>query len=100
MCSVSDTILVTDPPFGGRVEPISDTFLKMNKDFKKVHKTEQDLPMFWIFPYFMEPHILNSMENFSMLDYKVDYENHPLFQGKGGRKFGSPVRIFTNLEPR
>ncbi|XP_044758555.1 rRNA N6-adenosine-methyltransferase ZCCHC4 [Coccinella septempunctata] len=98
--NVSDTILITDPPFGGRVEPIADTLSKLNDEFKRVHKTDQDLPMFWIFPYFMEPYILNWMEDFSMLDYKVDYENHPLFQkGKGARKFGSPVRIFTNLEP-
>ncbi|KAL3274192.1 hypothetical protein HHI36_015609 [Cryptolaemus montrouzieri] len=96
--SASDTILITDPPFGGRIEPIADTLKKINNKFKRINRTENDLPIFWIFPYFMESHILNGMDNFSMLDYKVDYENHPLFQkGKKGRKFGSPVRIFTNL---
>lgn len=49
----------------------------------------------------MESHILNSFPNFSMLDYKVDYDNHSLFTEKpSGRKNGSPVRIFTNITPR
>ncbi|KAK9883556.1 hypothetical protein WA026_001734 [Henosepilachna vigintioctopunctata] len=96
----SDTILITDPPFGARVEPIAYTLKKISKKFNKMHKAN-DLPIFWIFPYFMESHILNTFENFNMLDYKVDYENHPLFQsGKKGRKHGSPVRIFTNLAPK
>lgn len=34
----------------------------------------------WIFPYFMEPMIIDSYSSMSMLDYKVDYDNHPLFQ--------------------
>jgi hypothetical protein len=33
----------------------------------------------WIFPYFMEPQVLASCPDFTMLDYKVDYDNHPLF---------------------
>jgi hypothetical protein len=33
----------------------------------------------WIFPYFMEPQVLASCPDFSMLDYKVNYDNHPLF---------------------
>lgn len=33
----------------------------------------------WIFPYFMEPQVLASCQDFTMLDYKVDYDNHTLF---------------------
>ncbi|CAB1414009.1 unnamed protein product [Pleuronectes platessa] len=35
-----------------------------------------------------------------MLDYQVDYDNHPLYKhGKTGRK-QSPVRLFTNICPK
>ncbi|KAB5555843.1 hypothetical protein PHYPO_G00038820 [Pangasianodon hypophthalmus] len=35
-----------------------------------------------------------------MLDYQVDYDNHPLYKhGTTGRK-QSPVRLFTNLCPK
>lgn len=94
-------MLVTDPPFGGRTEPISVTLNSINELYKTLNKTEKDLPIFWIFPYFMEPQIVNHLPNFHMLDYKVEYENHSLFQtGPKGRKKGSPVRIFTNVDPR
>lgn len=57
--------------------------------------------VFLIFPYFMERQILNRLPDYSMLDYKVDYDNHPLFQdGPKGRKQGSPVRLFTNVDAR
>lgn len=91
-----NVVLITDPPFGGRIEPLAQTFTTIRKQWKK-----GDLSMFWIFPYFMEPQIKNSLPNFSMLDYKVEYDNHPLFQsGPKGRKYGSPVRIFTNVSPK
>jgi hypothetical protein len=92
---------VLDPPFGGRVEPLAHTINQINQKYKQLNKTERDLAVFWVFPYFMEPQILNSLPDFVMLDYKVDYENHPLFQdGVRARKFGSPVRIFTNMDAR
>ncbi|XP_068914450.1 rRNA N6-adenosine-methyltransferase ZCCHC4 [Tenebrio molitor] len=97
--SNSDPVLVLDPPFGGRVEPLAHTINQINQKYKQLNKTERDLAVFWVFPYFMEPQILNSLPDFVMLDYKVDYENHPLFQdGVRARKFGSPVRIFTNVD--
>ncbi|XP_062603502.1 rRNA N6-adenosine-methyltransferase ZCCHC4-like [Saccostrea cucullata] len=46
----------------------------------------------------MEKRIIDSFEDFQMLDYKVDYDNHQLFQGDV-KKYGSPVRIFTNVPP-
>lgn len=90
-----------DPPFGGRVELLAQTVKTIDALYKKLNKVDDDLNIFWIFPYFMEPQIKNSLPNFTMLDYKVDYDNHPLFQqGNKGRKHGSPVRIFTNCDPR
>lgn len=92
---------MTDPPFGGRIEPIVVTLTCINELYKKLNMVNNDLPMFWIFPYFMEPQILNHCPNFQMLDYKVEYENHSSFQtGPKGRKQGSPVRIFTNVDSR
>lgn len=85
-----------DPPFGGRVEPLADTVNAIMKVYKN-----GKLPVFWVFPYFMEQHLFNNFPDFTMLDYKVDYDNHPLFKkDEKGRKFGSPVRIFTNVDPK
>lgn len=93
--------LVMDPPFGGRVEPLADTVNAIIQGYQKLNNVEDKMPIFWMFPYFMETHILNSLPDFVMLDYKVDYDNHPLFtKDEKGRKYGSPVRIFTNVDPR
>ncbi|CAG9865183.1 unnamed protein product [Phyllotreta striolata] len=91
-------VLITDPPFGGRTEMLSATFKRINEDYKRLNKTESNLPMFWIYPYFMEPQIVNYMPDFAMSDYKVDYENHCSFQNsRRGKIQGSPIRIFTNV---
>lgn len=87
-----------DPPFGGRLEPIASTLKIIEADYQRLNETENGLPVFLFFPYFMEPQILNSLSDYNMADYKVDYDNHSLFKdGSKGRKFGSPVRVFTNL---
>ncbi|XP_018428765.1 PREDICTED: zinc finger CCHC domain-containing protein 4 [Nanorana parkeri] len=94
-------IMVTDPPFGGLVEPLSFSFKKMSEMWRTPSNTGSsiELPTFWIFPYFFESRILQSSAGFSMLDYQVDYDNHTVYKhGKTGRK-QSPVRIFTNLSP-
>ncbi|XP_060596629.1 rRNA N6-adenosine-methyltransferase ZCCHC4-like [Ruditapes philippinarum] len=57
----------------------------------------EKMPVFWFFPYFMEQRVVTPTSGYTMLDYKVDYDNHALFKGEKGRKKGSPVRIFTNL---
>ncbi|XP_011165314.2 rRNA N6-adenosine-methyltransferase ZCCHC4 [Solenopsis invicta] len=108
-----DTYLICDPPFGGRLEPISYTI----KTISDLHRTlnrrfynDNDnffLKVMFIFPYFMEHimreksnpvHETGGLRNLNMSDYKVDYDNHPLFiSEKHGRKQGSPVRIFTNI---
>ncbi|XP_036620539.1 rRNA N6-adenosine-methyltransferase ZCCHC4 isoform X2 [Trichosurus vulpecula] len=95
-------ILVTDPPFGGLVEPLAVTFRKfmdMWREEQSPDNNSKELPLFWIFPYFFESRILQFFPSFSMLDYQVDYDNHALYKhGKTGRK-QSPVRIFTNIPP-
>ncbi|POI22431.1 hypothetical protein CIB84_013821, partial [Bambusicola thoracicus] len=95
-------IMVADPPFGGLVEALASSFKKlmaMWKDTGKGGNKNQEMPMFWIFPYFFESRILEFFPSFSMMDYQVDYDNHALYKhGKTGRR-QSPVRIFTNLSP-
>lgn len=82
------------------MEPLAETVKRIDSQFKQVNNTSEDLPVFWVFPYFMESHLKNSLPSLSMLDYKVDYDNHPLFtSGPKARKHGSPVRIFTNVSP-
>lgn len=93
--------MVMDPPFGGMVEALAASVRSTEKTWQKLsgHNNEQRLPVFWFFPYFMERRIIDCCPTFTMLDYKVDYENHVLFTGEKGRKRGSPVRIFTNVSP-
>uniref|UniRef100_UPI00398E727E rRNA N6-adenosine-methyltransferase ZCCHC4 isoform X1 n=1 Tax=Pristiophorus japonicus TaxID=55135 RepID=UPI00398E727E len=95
-------IMVTDPPFGGLVEALAHSFKKIVGIWKTSQNKadDEELPIFWIFPYFFEPRILQCFPTFSMLDYQVDYDNHALYKhGNSGRK-QSPVRIFTNLPPK
>ncbi|KAM9286668.1 rRNA N(6)-adenosine-methyltransferase ZCCHC4 isoform 2-T2 [Cariama cristata] len=95
-------IMVTDPPFGGLVGALASSFKKLMAMWKETEKeghNNQEMPVFWIFPYFFESRILEFFPRFSMMDYQVDYDNHALYKhGKTGRK-QSPVRIFTNLTP-
>ncbi|XP_026488135.2 rRNA N6-adenosine-methyltransferase ZCCHC4 [Vanessa tameamea] len=90
--------IAIDPPFGGRVEPIIQTIKELSELYNKVCEGDgKILPVIWAFPYFAEPYITNMMPEIKMHDYQVEYQNHKKFQNKGGRKFGSPVRFFTNL---
>jgi hypothetical protein len=57
----------------------------------------------WIFPYFMEMYVTKFMPELQMIDYHIGYENHEVYnndKGGKGRKQGSPVRIFTNINAR
>uniref|UniRef100_A0AAY4A1L0 rRNA N(6)-adenosine-methyltransferase ZCCHC4 n=1 Tax=Denticeps clupeoides TaxID=299321 RepID=A0AAY4A1L0_9TELE len=89
-------VMVTDPPFGGLVKPLAHSFRQISETWRRL----PEMPMVWIFPYFFEQRIRECLPTFNMLDYQVDYDNHPLYKhGKTGRK-QSPVRLFTNLSPR
>lgn len=93
-----NSVILIDPPFGGRTEPISQTLDKINSDSKKINDSKRNMPILFFMPYFMEPHIKNHMPDLQMSDYKVDYDNHSCFTSRPkGRKHGSPVRIFTNI---
>ncbi|KAL6118944.1 zcchc4 [Pungitius sinensis] len=96
-------VMVADPPFGGLVTPLANSFSLISQEWRKLQSSDCsniDIPMMWIFPYFFEPRILQSLPSCTMLDYQVDYDNHPLYKhGKTGRK-QSPVRVFTNISPR
>lgn len=90
--------IFTDPPFGCRTEPLVLTLRTLSRTYKQINKSYDILPMFWVFPYFMEMYITMEMPEMEMLDYKVDYTNHETYHsGHNGRKQGSPVRLFTNV---
>ncbi|KOB67332.1 Zinc finger CCHC domain-containing protein 4, partial [Operophtera brumata] len=94
------TCIVMDPPFGGRVEPLTHTLKELSATYREVcEKTDDELlPVIWAFPYFSEPYITGTMPEIKMHDYQVEYGNHKKFHNKkSGRKHGSPVRLFTNL---
>ncbi|XP_036186346.1 rRNA N6-adenosine-methyltransferase ZCCHC4 isoform X4 [Myotis myotis] len=66
-------IMVTDPPFGGLVEPLAVTFKKLIAMWKKGQSQDnnhKELPIFWIFPYFFESRICQFFPSFQMLDYQ------------------------------
>jgi len=100
-------VLVTDPPFGGMVNALSQALKKLSTHWRS-HVTATNkltesvtggyMPMVWFFPYFMESRIITEIPGMTMLDYKVDYDNHALYNNHVKQK-GSPVRIFTNLPP-
>ncbi|XP_011505602.1 PREDICTED: zinc finger CCHC domain-containing protein 4 [Ceratosolen solmsi marchali] len=102
--------LICDPPFGGRVEPISQTIKTisdLHKNLNKIDTTANELKIIFIFPYFMEaiikeksnpPNIFGGLKDLKMADYKVEYDNHPLFVPKmDNKQQGSQVRIYTNI---
>uniref|UniRef100_A0A672HGL3 GRF-type domain-containing protein n=1 Tax=Salarias fasciatus TaxID=181472 RepID=A0A672HGL3_SALFA len=90
-------VMVADPPFGGLVKPLASSFSRISELLFQDLRHAALIPMVWIFPYFFEPRILECLPSLTMLDYQVDYDNHPLYKhGKTGRK-QSPVRLFTNI---
>ena len=91
-------VVITDPPFGGKVELISHTLDMIAKEWRNENGFTRDnyLKTIWIFPYFMEAKITSVDRSLRMSDYQVNYVNHESFR-EGGRKQGSPVRMFTNI---
>lgn len=91
--------LITDPPFAARTELVTQTIKTISSAYFRLNR--KLLPIFWIFPYFNEPHIKKVMPEMEMLDYQVTYVNHSHFkESYKGRKEGSPIRIFTNIDQR
>lgn len=91
--------IVMDPPFGGLVQVLAISLKKLWKlaCFRE-SKAIVEPPTFWVFPYFMQAHILEQLPSFAMCDYRVAYDNHPLYKkhhSQGSKT--SPVRIFTNI---
>lgn len=91
--------IFVDPPFAARTELLTVTLKRISSlYFSSNHK---HMPVFWVFPYFNESHIQKEMPEMEMLDYQVTYRDHYAFnQEYKGRKDGSPVRIFTNVDQR
>ena len=85
MKSSKQLLLVTDPPFGGLVECLKNTF----SWFNDINKCETML----IFPYFNHSKIKEVLPDFNMCDYVIEYDNHKKYKEKS-----SPVRIFTNID--
>lgn len=95
-------VVVADPPFGGRMELLGHNILTIENDWKAANNLPKDkqLSVLFIFPYFMEPQVLENLPNFTMLDYQVDYDNHPLYSsGPKGMIHGSAVRVYVNDRP-
>lgn len=91
--------LLSDPPFGGRTELLTITIQTISLLYNRVNAHHKILPVMWIFPYFNECHIQKQMPQLEMLDFQVSYMNHRAYcDAYKGRKEGSPVRIFTNID--
>lgn len=83
-----------DPPFGGRLEALSLTLRKIAAD------AGAEPTVFLVLPYFNEPDVLANFPGLHMTDFRVEYDNHDKYtSAAGGRKFGSPVRLFSSLSP-
>ncbi|XP_055620372.1 rRNA N6-adenosine-methyltransferase ZCCHC4 isoform X2 [Toxorhynchites rutilus septentrionalis] len=91
--------IFTDPPFGCRTELLANAIRTINQSYNRINSTTQEiLPVFLIFPYFMENYVQKVMSAMEMTDYQVNYSNHDKFHdGKSGLKNGTPVRMFTNV---
>ncbi|ODM89669.1 Zinc finger CCHC domain-containing protein 4 [Orchesella cincta] len=89
--------IVVDPPFGVKVELIWHGCLSgILSDYGKVNDSKVEI--FWIFPYFMEGHILSRCPSsgLKMSDFHVEYRNHAKYSG-GSRSKSSPIRVFTTV---
>merc|ERR1712226_521452 len=88
-----ETLIITDPPYGGMAATFYDSLDKLFGYFPHVN-----FKLAWIFPYFNEKDICSGrLPNMKRLDYVVDYSNHPRFQAPLSGRFASATRIFTNV---
>ncbi|XP_058457703.1 rRNA N6-adenosine-methyltransferase ZCCHC4 isoform X2 [Malaya genurostris] len=96
----SDIICIfADPPFGCRSELLAQTIRQLNELYNQTNSYIQNiLPVFWVYPYFMEIYIRKEIPSMEMSDYRINYTNHKTYNNnKKHLKNGSPVRLFTNV---
>lgn len=93
-------LIIADPPFGGRIEALAYTLNRITSVLMTKNQSlkETDIIVLLVLPYFMEPAVQQSLPNFRMLDYKVEYRNHRQFKKRenSSNDKGSAVRLFTN----
>lgn len=91
--------LFLDPPFGCRTELIASSIQDISELYHKTNNNRKILPIFWIFPYYQEKYIRRVMPQMEMMDFEISYDNHKAFNKESkGRKEGSPIRSFTNVD--
>ncbi|XP_065181270.1 rRNA N6-adenosine-methyltransferase ZCCHC4-like isoform X1 [Sycon ciliatum] len=116
--SMSEVAVVMDPPFGGLARPLvaclewlyalalehckdaAESTKEAPPTLNKSASSKRQLATIWVFPYFLESQVVETMPSMKMMDYKVDYDNHPIFTSSGKKKAEkrkSPVRLFTNI---
>jgi hypothetical protein len=120
--------IVLDPPFGAMVDPIARSLAAIREDWDKAtaisrvttdssgsevagkeatNDGDATSSVFWIFPYFLESRVTAACPDIKMSDYKVEYDNHPLYHRRqSGNATGSiykssatssPIRLYTNV---
>lgn len=91
--------LFLDPPFGCRTELIATSIQQISQLYRKTNNHFKIVTIFWIFPYYQERYITNVMPQMEMMDFEISYDNHKVFcREYKGRKEGSPIRSFTNVD--
>jgi len=97
LTKAANVSIVLDPPFGGRPELIQYSLDRI----RQLVGPDVTLSIFWIYPYFQEKQLQSVIGDLKMTNYRVNYTNHKGFSGsEQGRKYGSPIRIFTNVPLR
>lgn len=101
--SNSNLAIVIDPPFGARPELLLNTLNAISRTITQLGLRLVHPKVLWVWPYFLERKLLEAVDSvpsspkLKMSDYRVCYLNHKEYSGDtGGRKLGSPVRLFTN----
>jgi len=93
-------LIILDPPFGAKSELIAICLKRIVEELFSFN-ISVEVNILWVFPYYMEKQVLESMEDMKMSDFKVTYKNHTKFgDSDGGRKLGSPIRFFTDVPLR
>jgi hypothetical protein len=59
-----------------------------------------EIPTLIFLPYFLGVRLMSALPSLRMMEYRVNYTNHPSYHASGRKSSrGSPVRIFTNINP-